>query len=122
MKLTPLLEANWQDVPDHVYRRWALQLQQELIDLLPDDYEVNLTDLFLHAGQYSYGKSALRIKHPSFSGVIANGEVLVFPRDRGECVLVYTYKSEYERSVSYDRHSLDQLAKDLQKNIKTNSV
>lgn len=120
MKLTSLLEVSWQNVPDNVYRRWALKLQQELIDLLPDDYEVNLTDLFLHAGQYSYGKSALRVKHSSFNGVIANGEVLVFPRDNDVCTLLYTYKSEYERSVSYDDISM--LADDLQKNIQTNSV
>ncbi len=120
MKLTSLLEVRWEDTPDHVYRSWALKLQQELIDLLPDDYEVNLTNLFLHAGQYNYGKSALRIKHTSFEHVISNNEVLVFPRDQGECVLVYTYKGEYERSVSYD--SVESLATDLEKNIQTNSV
>lgn len=120
MKLIPLLEVRWHDVPDHVYRGWALKLQQELIDLLSDDYEVNLTDLLLHAGQYNYGRSALRIKHPSFDGVIANSDVLVFPRDHEECVLVYTYKNGYERSISYV--DIEQLANDLQKNILTNSV
>lgn len=120
MKLTPLLEVNWQDVPDHVYRRWALKLQQRLIDLLPDDFEVSLTNMFLYAGQYNYGKAALRIRHPSFNGVIANGQVLVFPRDNDECTLLYTYKNEYERSVSYT--DIDQLVRDLQKDILTNSV
>jgi hypothetical protein len=120
MKLSPLLEVRWQDVPDHVYRGWALKLQQELIDLLPDDYDVNLTDIFLYAGLYTYGKSALRIRHSSFKDIIANGEVMVFPRDHGECVLIYTYKQSYESSVSYP--NAHQLATDLEKNIQTNSV
>lgn len=119
MKLATLFEATWQEAPDHVYRQWALKLQQELIDLLPDDYEVNLTDLFLHAGQYQYGKLALRIKHPSYNGALSNGEALVFPR-ADYCTLLYTYKGDYERSVSYD--DAEQLADDLHKHIQKNSV
>lgn len=119
MKLTSLLEVSWHSASDHVYRQWALKLQQELIELLPDDFEVNLTDLFLHAGQYTYGKLALRIRHPSYNGVLSNGEAMVFPREN-YCVLLYSYKCHRKRLIA--RNSPEQLADDLQYNVQTNSI
>lgn len=117
--MSSLFEIHWADVPDHVYRGWALKLQQELIDLLPGDYDVTLTDLFRSSGMYDYGKSAIRIKHSSFKGVLIHDEVLIFPRSHSS-TLLYTHISDFQRSISYD--NVEMLAKDLQKNLLKNTI
>lgn len=100
-------------------RHQALGIQADLIDLLPDDYSVNLTNLFSSAGLYTYGQFAVKVRHSSYASLV-NGEAYVFPRGGNSMTLVYSFKGEYQRQVSYD--NTHELATDLEKNIQTNSV
>ena len=99
-------------------RQLAFKLQQELVELLPDDFDVLVTQHFQTAGQYMYGKVAVKVKHPSYSNLIG-GYVLVFPHS-SSAKLIYNYRGEFERAIEYDKVS--ELANDLEKNIQTNSV
>lgn len=109
-----LLEAD----PDPAERRRALKLQQELIERLPDDYDVSLAS--------ADGEIAVKVKHSSYTGTIT-GPVFIFrvtfPVVNGAVKLVFTPKeAAYERELVYGRNELDILARDLQGNIQKNEL
>lgn len=107
---------------DRIAKRNGLQLQQDLIERLPEDFDVMLTTLFLRASDYNYGKLAVKVKHPSYKGCINDGEVLIFPHGASN-KLVFTPKGEYQRATTYDNpQQLDELATDLQKNVQKNEL
>lgn len=103
-------------------RHRALEIQAELIDLLPDDYDVILTDLFHTAELYHSGKFAVVVKHPSYTSPygLNGGAVYIFPTHTSTMNVKFIPKGEYMRHVVYD--NMHDLAIDLEKNIKINSV
>jgi hypothetical protein len=97
-------------------------LQQELIDELPEDYEVSLTNDVPDRISVM-GQAAVKVMHDSYDKNL-HGYVLVFPgipgRNNSRLRLVYRFKATDECCVIYsDAH---ELAVDLQKNIQTNSL
>lgn len=105
--------------PEHALRKQCLKIQTGLIELLPDDFDVNVSNLFSSAGLYRNGKHAVRVRHASYTSLV-NGELYVFPKTAATIALVYTYKGKLERHVTYD--SIEDLATDIKGNVQTDTI
>lgn len=115
MKLSHMLE----DKPGvDKLRHRALEIQAELIDLLPDNYDVTLTDIFHTVELYHSGKFAVVVKHHSYTSPfgLSGGAVYIFPTYTANMNVKFFPKGEYMRHIVYD--DMQELATDLEKNIK----
>lgn len=92
-------------------KRRLLEVQQFLIDRLPDDFTIEVRK----AG-------FLLVRSPTYVKVLLDGKVTLVPMFNGSIKLMMTYKpTNDDRDVTYPPDQMEELASDLQKAVYTNS-